>query len=79
MFELLFYVEPTFGEDQFDTEVIHVGINDVMNTTVAGSLLQNILKREARYKMHGNILMTFLYRDGLQLSHLRNDLLANNS
>lgn len=79
MFELLFYVEPTFGEDQFDTEVIHVGINDVMNTTVTGSLLQNILKREARYKMHGNILMTFLYRDGLQLSHLRNDLLANNS
>lgn len=59
MFELLFYVEPTFGEDQFDAEVIHVGINDVMNTTVTGSLLQNILKREARYKMHGNILMTF--------------------
>lgn len=75
----MFYVEPTFGEDQFDTEVIHVGINDVMNTTVTGSLLQNIQKREAGYKMLGNILMTFLYRDGLQLSHLRNDLLANNS
>lgn len=50
-----------------------------MNTTVTGSLLQNIQKREAGYKMLGNILMTFLYRDGLQLSHLRNDLLANNS
>ena len=42
--DLLFYIEPTLGEDQLDTAIIQVGIK---------VLLQNILKIAARCKMHG--------------------------
>ena len=50
----MFYIEPTLGEGQFDTAIIHVGINDLLhNTTGTEVLLQNILKIAARCKMHG--------------------------
>ena len=50
--KILFYVEGTFGK--FDTAKIHIGIHDVINNTAGtGSLLPNILKRAARWKMHG--------------------------
>ena len=52
--DLLLYIEPTLGEGQFDTAIIHVGINDLLhNTTGTEVLLRNILKIAARCKMHG--------------------------
>ena len=52
--DLLFYIEPTLGESQFDTAIINVGINDLLNNTTGTEvLLQNILKTAARCKMSG--------------------------
>ena len=52
--DLLFFIEPTLGEGQFDTAKIHVGINDLLNNTAGTDvLLQNILKIATRWKMHG--------------------------
>ena len=52
--DLLFYIEPTLGESQFDTAIINVGINDLLNNTAGREvLLQNILKIAARCKMSG--------------------------
>ena len=52
--DLLFYIEPTPGEGRFDTAIIHVGINDLLNNTAGTEvLLQNILNIAARCKMHG--------------------------
>ena len=52
--DFLFYIEPTFGEGQFDTAIIHVEINGLLNN-IAGTdlLLQNILKIVARCEIHG--------------------------
>ena len=37
-------IERTFGEGQFDTAIIHIGLNDLLNyTTVTEVLLQNVL------------------------------------
>ena len=52
--DLLSYIKPTLGEGQFDTAIIHVGINDLLNNTAGTEvLLQIILKIAARCKMHG--------------------------
>ena len=51
--DLLFYIEATLGEGQFDIAITHVGINDLNNTAGTDVLLQNILKIRARCKMHG--------------------------
>ena len=52
--DLLLYIEPTLGEGQFDTAIIHVGINDLLHNTAGTEvLLQNILNIAARCKMHG--------------------------
>ena len=50
----MFYIEPTFGEGQFDTAISQVGINNLLHkTTGTEVLLQNILNIAARWKMHG--------------------------
>ena len=36
--DLLFYIEPTLGEGQFDAAILHVGINDSLNNT-AGTVV----------------------------------------
>ena len=47
-------IERTFGEGQFDTAIIHIGLNDLLNyTTVTEVLLQNVLIIADRCKMHG--------------------------
>ena len=49
--DLLFYIEPTLGQRQFDTAIIHVGINDLLNKTAGIEvLLQNILNLAATCK-----------------------------
>ena len=50
----MFYIEPRLGEGQFDTALIQVGINDLLNSTSGTDVfLQNILKIAARCKIHG--------------------------
>ena len=50
---LLFYTQPTLGKGQFDTAIIHVGINDLLYSNAGIEvLLQNILMIAARCKMH---------------------------
>ena len=52
--DLLTNIELTLGEGQFDTSIIHVVINDLLNNTAGTEVLfQNILKIAARYKTHG--------------------------
>ena len=52
--DLLFYIGPTPWRGQFDTAIIHIGINDSLSN-IAGTyvLLQNILNIAARCKMYG--------------------------
>ena len=52
--DLLFYIKPSLEEGQFDTAIIHLGIDDLLkNITSTDVLLQNILKIRATCKTHG--------------------------
>lgn len=51
--DLIYYIVPTLEEGKFDTEVIHIGINDMLsNISEADSVLQNIPKIPAKCKSH---------------------------
>ena len=53
----MFYIEPTLGEGQFDTAIIHVGINDLLNNTAGTDvLLQNILKCSNTHKVLSDMI-----------------------
>ena len=50
----MLYIESKLGKVQFDTTIIHVAVNELLNNiTGTDVLLQNILKIAARCKMHG--------------------------
>ena len=60
--ELLHYMDPTLAAENYDTAVIHVGINDIINgvsSTKVENLVLNLEEIPLKLKQYG--IKTYVY------------------
>ena len=63
MGELLYYMDPTLGEGSYDTAIVHIGINDIINndsSTKVENLVLNLEKIVIKLKKYGIKNLVFL-------------------
>ena len=68
MGELLYYMDPTLGEGNYDTAMVHIGINDIINndsSTKVENLVLNLEKIVIKLKKYGikNLVFWLSFHD----------------
>ena len=77
--ELLCYVEPTLKNKKFDSALLHVGVNDLLNDESQDSSISNMCRDNSFVFIdNNNVPTSSLFRDGLHLLEVGKRILANN-